>query len=77
MSVRFMAWSGLLLAATASSALSQELGDRDSGERLAGLKLGPALLGKPVRAARQLDDVGIDARARHAGGHPTSPSSVR
>ena len=37
MSVRFMAWSGLLLAATASSALSQELGDRDSGERLASL----------------------------------------
>jgi cytochrome c len=37
MSFRSMAWSGLLLAATASSALSQELGDRDSGERLAAL----------------------------------------
>jgi mono/diheme cytochrome c family protein len=37
MSVRFPAWSALLLAAAASSALSQEVGDRDSGERLAAL----------------------------------------
>jgi mono/diheme cytochrome c family protein len=34
---RSIAWSALLLAATASTALSQELGDRDSGERLAAL----------------------------------------
>jgi cytochrome c len=37
MPLRSMAWSWLLIAATASSALSQELGDRDSGERLAAL----------------------------------------
>ena len=35
MSARSMAWSALLLAAIASSALGQELGDRDAGERLA------------------------------------------
>lgn len=34
---RSIAWSALLLAATASTALSQELGDRDSGARLAAL----------------------------------------
>jgi mono/diheme cytochrome c family protein len=34
---RSIAWSALLLAATASSAFSQELGDPDSGERLAAL----------------------------------------
>ncbi len=38
MSARSIARSALLLAATASSAaLSQELGDRDTGERLAAL----------------------------------------
>lgn len=37
MSARSMAWSALLLAATVSSALGQDLGDRDAGERLAGL----------------------------------------
>jgi cytochrome c len=37
MSLRSMTWSGLLLAATASAALSQELGDRDAGERVAAL----------------------------------------
>ena len=34
---RSIAWSALLLAATASTALSQDLGDPDSGERLAAL----------------------------------------
>ncbi len=37
---RSIVWSALLLAATASPALSQELGDRDSGERLAALNCG-------------------------------------
>ena len=37
MSARSIALSALLVAATASSALSQELGDRDAGERLAAL----------------------------------------
>ena len=37
MSARSMACSGVLLAATVSSALGQDLGDRDAGERLAGL----------------------------------------
>ena len=34
---RSIAWSALLLAATASTALSQDLGDPDAGERLAAL----------------------------------------
>jgi mono/diheme cytochrome c family protein len=37
MSARSMAWGGVLFAATVSSALSQESGDRDAGERLAAL----------------------------------------
>jgi len=37
MYARWIARSALLIAATTSSALSQELGDRDAGERLAAL----------------------------------------
>jgi cytochrome c len=37
MSACSTAWSTLLVVATASSAFSQELGDRDAGERLAAL----------------------------------------
>ena len=37
MSVRCLAWSALLLAAAASSAFGQEVGDPNSGERLAAL----------------------------------------
>jgi len=38
---RSIAWSALLVAATASTALSQDLGDPDSGERLAALNCAP------------------------------------
>ncbi len=41
MSARSVAWSGVLVAATVSSALGQDLGDRDAGERLAGLNCAP------------------------------------
>ena len=37
MYARSIAWSALLIAATASSGLSQELGNRDAGERLVAL----------------------------------------
>ena len=55
MSVRSPAWSALLLAAAASSALSQEVGDRDSGERLAALNCAQCHLDDDSEAP-QLDE---------------------
>jgi mono/diheme cytochrome c family protein len=37
MYARFLAWVGFIFAATVSSAIGQDLGDRDAGERLAAL----------------------------------------
>jgi cytochrome c len=56
MSARSTAWSALLVVASASSAFSQELGDRDAGERLAAMNCAPchgaidAPLGAPAFA---------------------------